>query len=317
MTIVPRTGQTRDGLPISVNVAPPPDLADVIARFFVTIIDQPDDNVTSDFLLNETALIRVTVRGAWEVLVGSRWVPHDPAAYMFGAQRKALHVRCRGPMAIAGFAIRSSGWFGIEPAAAHLFVDRLTRVTGAWGAELIHACRDIDDHSGTVARLTAATRARVATLRGASNPLMAAFERRAWLEPTSSVTAAAAEAGMSQSRFDRAVRAHFGHLPKTVLRRSRFLDMAAVMQGMAIPGLDNDASSRFYDASHLNREFRLFVDMTPANFARTSTPLLTPGLEVRQRRKLDYLATLPLGSLPPWLSRTERTVGSATETVSA
>jgi AraC-like DNA-binding protein len=302
MTIVPRTGQTRAGLPISVNVAPPPDLADVIARFFVTIIDQPDDQVTSDFLLNETALVRVTVRGAWEVLVGSRWVPHDPAAYMFGAQRKALHVRCCGPMAVAGFAIRPSGWFGIESTAANLFADRLTRLIGAWGAELIHACRDIDNHQATVARLIVATRNRAATVRGTVNPVMAAFERRAWLEPTSSVTAAAAEAGMNQSRFDRMVRAHFGHLPKTVMRRSRFLDMAAVMQGMEIPGLDCDASSRFYDASHLNREFRLFVDMTPARFARTSTPLLTPGLEVRQRRKLDYLQTLAPGSSPPWLN---------------
>jgi AraC-like DNA-binding protein len=306
MTIVPRTGQTRDGLPISVNVAPPPDLADIVARFFVTIIDQPDDQVTSDFLLNETALIRMPMRGAWEVKVGAQWVPHHPSAYMFGAQRRALHIRCRGPMAIAGFAIRPSGWFGIEAASAHRFVDRLTEVRGAWGTALVDACRDIDDHQATVAQLIAATRTRVAAVRGAANPAMAGFERRAWLEPGSSVSAAAAAAGQTQSRFDRMVRAHFGHLPKTVLRRSRFLDMAAVMQGMEIPGLDCDASSRFYDASHLNREFRLFVDMTPARFARTSTPLLTPGLEVRQRRKLDHLATLSPGTMPPWLAPTGR-----------
>lgn len=301
MTIIPRTGQTRNGLPVSVNIAPPPDLADVVARFFVTIIDQPDDHLTEDFLLNETALVRVTVRGAWEAKVGARWSPYRHDAYMFGAQRRALHVRCRGPMAIAGFAIRPSGWFGIERTSAHLFVDRLTAISDGWGSELVDACRDVDDHEATVTRLIAATRRRVATVRGAISPAMAAFERRAWLEPSSSVTAAAVAAGLTQSRFDRMVRAHFGHLAKTVLRRSRFLDMAATMQGMAIPGLDCDASSRFYDASHLNREFRLFVDMTPARFARTSTPLLTPGLEVRQRRKLDYLNTVPPGATPPWL----------------
>lgn len=306
MTIVPRTGQTRDGLPVSVNVAPPPDLADVVARFFVTIIDQPDDQVTSDFLLNETALVRVTVRGAWEVKIGARWVPHDLSAYMFGAQRRALHVRCRGPMAIAGLAIRPSGWFGVEPKSAHHFVDRLTEIRGTWGADLMDACRDIDDPLATVARLIAATRRRVTAIRGPANPEMAEFEQRAWLDPARSVTAIAAEAGLTQNRFDRLVRAHFGHPAKTVLRRSRFLDMAAVMQGMAIPGLDCDASSRFYDASHLNREFRLFVDTTPARFAQLQTPLLTPGLEVRQRRKLDHLATLPPGSAPPWLMTTSR-----------
>lgn len=307
MTIVPRTGQTRDGLPVSVNVAPPPDLADIIARFFVTIIDQPDDATTADFLLNETALVRVIVRGAWDVRIGTRWVPHEHAAYMFGAQRRALHVRCRGPMAVAGFAIRPSGWFAIERDAAHLFVDRLTALSGAWGTDLIEACRDIDDHRATVDRLIGAVRARARSVAGPTNAAMAAFEERAWLNPTITVTAAAAAAGLTQSRFDRMVRAHFGHMAKIVLRRSRFLDMAAVMQGMAIPGLDADASSRFYDASHLNREFRLFVDMTPAMFARAATPLLTPGLDVRQRRKIDHLQEMPPGATPPWLKPTKQT----------
>jgi len=71
------------------------------------------------------------------------------------------------------------------------------------------------------------------------------------------------------------------------------------MRGLAVPSADELAELRFYDASHLNREFREFVGMTPAQFRRTPTPLLTPGLEVRQQRKRADLAP---HAPAPWLA---------------
>lgn len=301
MTHVARTGQTVTGLPVSLNAAPADDLAGYVARYYVTIIDQPADALTEDFLLNETGMVRILVRGEWEAMSGGVWQRWS-GPLLLGAQRRALRVRARGPMAVAGFAIRPGGWFGLEPQPASDFVDRVTQIEGAWGAALADAAADIDDHHGTIARMEAAVRSRVAELATPPNEAMARFEMMARADPLMSVGEAAAAVGRSQRQFDRDVRDHFGHLSKTVLRRGRFLDMAAVMRGLAVPATDTHAELRFYDQSHLNREFRLFIDMTPRAFERTPTPLLTPGLEVRQRRKLQDLALLRPGETAPWLA---------------
>lgn len=292
-----RTGKTKAGLPVSVNVAPPPDLEPYIGRFFVTIIDQPPDQLVEDMILNDTAMVRVLVRGEYHAWAGPRgWRRHE-GAVLFGAQRAAMRVRARGSMAMAGFSIRPGGWYGLDPRPAHALADRLEELDGVRRANLVAACAQVDDHQGTVDRLIAVVRARVAAVNGCADPAMAEFERIARADPTTSVAAAAGRLGLTPRALDRQVRAHFGHGPKLVLRRSRFLDMAAVMRGLAVPGADALAPMRFYDASHLNKEFRLFVNMTPAAFQRAATPLMTPGLEARQQRKLRDLG-LPAA---PWL----------------
>ena len=69
--------------------------------------------------------------------------------------------------------------------------------------------------------------------------------------------------------------------PKAVLRRSRFLDMAAAVRGMRQPDEEEQAALRFSDQSHLNREFRYFIDMTPGTFEKAQTPLLNAVLQLR------------------------------------
>ena len=293
-----RTGRTVGGLPVSVNVAAPPDLERFVARFYVTIMDQAHDGEVEDMVLNETAMVRVAVRGDWAVRVPSRgWRPIG-GALLFGAQRTAMRVRGRGPMATAGFAIRPGGWFALDPRPHGDVADRVEKLGGRWGADLVAACAEVDDHAGTVERLVAAVRARVAALGAAPDPRMEEVERIARADPTIEVAELAARLDLPPRALKERVRAHFGHVPKTVLRRSRFLDMAAVMRGLAVPDADALAAMRFYDASHLNKEFRLFVDMTPARFERAATPLMTPGLEVRQQRKLHDLGL----ATAPWLA---------------
>lgn len=285
MTLIPRTGQSRFGHPLSDLRVPPADLAPFIARFFITIIDAPATQYTEDFLLNETGFVRVLVRGEWQGWVGDGW-QSGVGPIQFGAQSRPLRVRARGSMAVAGFAIRPGGWFGLESASADTYADRFVEIAGDWGAALTEAARDVDDRDATYARLEAIVRARVAQLGAPHHAAMAQFETMARIEPAMPVADAAAALGFSPRHFDRLVRAHFGHVPKTVLRRSRFLDIAAVMRGFAVPDADELADMRFYDASHLNREFRHFTGMTPNQFKQTATPLLTPGLMLRQHRKM-------------------------------
>ena len=287
--LIPRTGALPNGVPLSFSRTPPERLAGFVARFFVTIIDRPSDAVLEDFLLHETAYIRVPVISRWEALVDGRWEAYE-GPMLFGAQQRRFPVRCLGPIVAAGFAIRPSGWFAFSDKPADHFADRLSPIGGEWGAALRWACEDVYDHEQTFARLQQVICDRLIIHPTLPHAPSAAFEEIARVDPTRPVADIARAFGMSGRRLDRAVRSHFGHLPKTVMRRSRFMDMAAVMRGLAVPTTDELAELRFYDASHLNREFREFVDMTPAQFRRTPTALFTPGLEVRQERKRVDLA---------------------------
>lgn len=283
------TGASLDGLPLSLSRTPSPDLADIVARFFVTIIERPADAVLEDFLFHENAYVRVPLVGAWETLVEGRWVAYE-GPMMFGSQQRRLPVRCVGPVIAAGFAIRPGGWFAFSDAPADTLADRIAPIGGAWGAALRWATAEVRDVEQTFARMEQVVRERRIIHPAPVDSVSATFERIAQTDPTRAVAEIAADLGMSGRRLDRAVRRHFGHLPKTVMRRSRFMDMAAVMRGLAVPTADELAELRFYDASHLNREFREFVGMTPAQFRRTPTMLMTPMLEVRQQRKRVEMA---------------------------
>lgn len=298
MVLTARSGETRTGLPVAHNAPAPPHQAGVIGRYYITAIDQPEDRVTEDILLNETAMMRVLVRGEWEWFKPNRgWIAAE-GPMLCGAQRRGLRVRCRGPMAVAGFAIRPGGWPLLMDDPHTKIADQIVRVSGAWGDMLVAACTQVDDHAATIGALTAAVEARLAP-GTAPDSLIQRFEEIARAEPTRSVAGIAKELGLTPRRLDTLVRTHFGHLPKTILRRSRFLDMAAVMRGLALPDEETLAAMRFYDSSHRNLEFKLFVNMAPATFQRTPTPLLTAGLEVRQQRKL---ADAGGDAIAPWLA---------------
>lgn len=296
--LIPRTGTSRDGTPLSLSRAPSPDIAPFVARFFVTIIDRASDAVLEDFLLHETAYVRIPVISRWEALLDGRWVGHE-GPILFGAQQRPFRVRCVGPIVAAGFVIRPGGWPAFHPGSAELLSDRIVSIDGRWGEALRWACEDVRDCEQTFQRLEEVVRERLIIRAVMPDRISERFERIARTDPARPVATVADEFGLSARQLDRAVRQHFGHLPKTVMRRSRFLDIAAVMRGLAVPTADELAELRFYDASHLNREFREFVEMTPAQFRRTPTPLLTPSLEVRQQRKLaDLMPEIPA----PWLT---------------
>jgi AraC-like DNA-binding protein len=277
--------------------APSPALAAHVARFILTIVDRPADAVLDAFLLHETAYIRLPVEGRWQAQIGGRWV-EQPGPVIFGAQSRRLPVRYAGPVVLASIPIPPAAWhcFFAEPAEA--FADGVAAVADPWRERLLWACADIRDKEETFRRLETVMQERVAAAPRPPDATSAWFERIARQDPARPVAAIAREAGLDPRAFNHLVRDHFGHPPKTVLRRSRFLDMASAMRGLGRSEEQAVAELRYYDASHLNRECRLFVGMTPAQFRRTPTPMFTSGLEVRKHRQLaDRLS--PEGAAPP------------------
>jgi AraC-like DNA-binding protein len=282
------TGSMHDVLQ-SLNYSPSPDLAPFIRNHFVFRAPMPVDVTLVDELLSETAMIRILMDGQWDAsFVDGQWHREGPCI-LFGPNTRCFKVRVTGPFMVAGCAIRPSGWAALFPWKADGFTDRMLSLQDYWPdlcGPMEEACqRSGADDGAVVAALEAALRARLAqTGHAAPDPQMATFEEIANNDSTMRVTEAAEVLGLSLSALKRRCQAHFGLTPKAVLRRSRFLDMAAAIRGISNPGDEERAALRFSDQSHLNREFRHFINMTPGAFEKAQTPFLDAVLKLREDR---------------------------------
>jgi AraC-like DNA-binding protein len=88
--------------------------------------------------------------------------------------------------------------------------------------------------------------------------------------------------------------------PKQVLRRARALDMASHLRGVADSAEAEELELRYYDQSHMIREFTELFGMAPRQFIATPQPLMTLALESRQARRLALLSRLEPGEARPW-----------------
>ncbi len=271
------------------NYAPSPDLAPYIRNHFVFRAPLPADMELIDPLLSETAMLRVILQGDWAAeMTPGAWQVEGPSI-LFGNNSRCFNVRVRGPFVVAGTAIRPSGWTALCNQKADRFADGMYPAAVAWGDDTDQLYRDAtatgEDDAGIVAALEKFWRAQIAKFATpATDPAMATFEEITNNDSTMRVADAAERVGLSARALERRCCATFGLTPKAILRRSRFLDMATAVRGISDPGEDERAALRFSDQSHLNREFRYFINMTPGAFEKANTPLLNAVLKLRQDR---------------------------------
>jgi len=276
---------------LSRNYAPSAALAPFIARHYVFSAALPADFELTDRLLSETAFVRILLQGDWAAeTVPGEW--HGAGLVVFfGPNARPLAVRCRGPFTVVGMAFRPCGWRALFEQKASALADMMLPLSDLWGdaaPALLEAVAPLADDRAIVAACEAAVTARLRKIGSwAIDPPMRRFERIARNDSTMKVQTAEDLLGLSERQFKRQCVTCFGHMPKTVLRRSRFLDMAAVMRGFGTPSDVELAELRYFDQSHRNREFRRFIGMTPSQFERTPTPLFTAGLELRHLRKAE------------------------------
>lgn len=270
---------------LSQNYPPSDALAPYVRRHYVFKADLPEDFTLIDQLLSETAFIRILLKGDWRAeTVPGEW--HEAGrAVLFGANSMPLRVRVHGPFLVIGIAIRPSGWRSVFGISAQEDADRMRPLGDRWGdaaLELYETVRDLTDDEDIIQCVEAAISAQIE--RHGNQPAdgaMLQFEDIARHNSTIKVSEAAEELGLSVRQMQRQCYASFGHSPKAVLRRSRFLDMATALRGFSSPSEEQLAKLRYFDQSHRNREFREFVRMTPGEFEEAQTPLLTAGLKLR------------------------------------
>lgn len=251
----------------------------------------PDDHVIEDFLLAETAFVRVLIKGDWRGSEAPEELSLAGYSMFSGANSRPYKVRLTGSLDNVGIAFRPGGWRGLFEQSHAEFANQVLSLSDLWGAlahqlhnELVEVGTD-EQKVAIVEQILTQRLDKVGTYE--VDEAMARFERISRRDSTIRIDQAAEQIGLSVRQMERRVKHHFGLTPKAVLRRSRFLDMAAAIRGFSSPSEQLLAELRYSDDSHLNKEFRRFADMTPGQFKDANTPLQTAGLLFREESRHD------------------------------
>ena len=298
-----RAAATRDGRPLSYNRLPAEDLSPWFAWLYAATVTAPADHLLDCGLFNDTAMIRIQMQGDWAAETRDGPWRRQRAALYFGSHSKLMPVTVTGSFASVGMALRPGTGFRFTGKSAVEFVDRIVDLgeLGLPGEAVLDRLDPDADPEIWLKLLEASAREIIARVRLAPpDPETLLFERLALTSPTTPVGDFAEENGIPLRKLDRIVRRDFGLSPKQVLRRARALDMASQLLGVADAEEAEEIALRFYDQSHLIREFIALFGASPKNFLRRPRPLLTSALESRQARRLAEMNRLAPDGKRPW-----------------
>lgn len=301
-------GHTRNGDPLSRNRAPAEDLSPWIARVYATKVEAAPDHQMSCGLVADTPVMRVLFSGEWTAETRDGVERYDQSALFFGPQTRRMPVNVKGSFATVGVALKPGAVAALKGPSVEDTLDRIIlydHIYGdkAWGtsAQLI----EWFDPDGPPERWLKIAeilfRQLVERAGGARpDPIVEAFDKAAFADPNLNLSDFARDHDIEKRRLQRMIKKAFGQSPKQVLRRARALDIAANLRGVADDNEAEEIALRYYDQSHLNRDFVSFFGMTPKQFAQTPQPLMTLTLEARQSRRLEVLGRYDPGGDMPW-----------------
>jgi AraC-like DNA-binding protein len=294
---------TRDGQPISYSRAPAPDLAPWIARLYVTVVDVPADYEVSCGIFSDAAMLRIQMRGDWtaETVDGRREMGR--AALYFGPQTRRMPITVRGSFTSVGLSFRAGACHALGRVKLDTMCDRLAplETLGLCGKEWMGLFRPDQSPEEWCTAMEDTMRLLIARSGAAEpDPVATSVEAAAFTNPEITVARLAQQCGTEQRKLERLVRRDFGMPPKQVLRRARALDMASHLRGVADHDEAEALALRYYDQSHLIREFTALFGMSPRQFVDSPQPLMTLSLETRQARRLEMIARIAPGDIKPW-----------------
>ena len=300
----PLSGATRDGQPLSLNRAAAPDLSPWVARIMSAEVNVPSESIVRCGMFNDTGQLRVLMSGEWtaETSDGNRRYNLDNRhqALFFGPHSHLMPITVGGSFRVVGVSLR--------PGAEHA-------MSGPWPLQTLDRVLDFDavvghgrlgdrfvagnSNDAWIDRMEDLLRDFVARRSPPPpDPVTNAFDRFAFVSPGAPVAEFIEGYGVTQRTLERIVKRDFGMTPKQVLRRARALDMASQLLGVAAPDEAESLMLRFFDQSHLIREFSHFFGMTPLQLERRPNPLLRITLEGRQARRLEELKRIEPGGTP-------------------
>jgi AraC-like DNA-binding protein len=269
-----------------IHYPPAPALEPYIRRHYVFRGAMPAGADIRDKMIAETAFVRIPLVGDWYVQGESGEWESAYGPKLFGSNSKGFPLRVVGPFLILGCAIKPSGWKSLFNCPAHLHTDRMVSLQDMWGdiaIDMMRRLRIDQSDAEMIAILESAITYQIDRVGlKYSDAQIEKFETLGRIDSTLRIDDAANEIGLSVRQLERRSLETLGMTPKTFLRRCRFLDMAMAMRGFSHPSEEDLAALRYFDQSHLNREFKRFVGMTPKTFQNAHTPLMTAGLQLRK-----------------------------------
>lgn len=301
--VAPRGGVTRLGQPLSYNRAPAADLAPWIARLYATVVEVPQGHRVQCGLFNDTSIFRIQLKGHWSGLSIDGPVEGERVALYFGPHTRLMPVTVTGSFVSVGISLRPGTGHALRRAKTADYLDRIVpcEELGLPGEAVLAMLEQVDDPETWLQMLEGVIRRIVEAAGGETpDPITQRFETLSLADPSASVADFARECDIDQRRLERIVRRDFGMAPKQMLRRARALDMAAYLRGVADQAEAEELQLRYYDQSHLIREFTELFGMSPRQFVASPQPILTLALESRQARRLEMIERLAPGAVRPW-----------------
>mgnify|MGYP001092212283 CR=1 FL=1 len=296
---------TRQGQPLSYNRAASPDLAPWIARLYASVVEVPPTHELRCGLLNDLSQFRIQLKGRWRAETADGSIEGERCAMFFGPQTRRMPITVTGSFVSVGMALRPGTGHALRRMKTADFLDRIVpcEAMGLPGEAVLQMLeRESESEPEAWLQILEDVIRRIVVESGAEpiDPITAQFEYLAFADPGANIADFAARCGIDQRKLERIVRRDFGMAPKQMLRRARALDMASYLRGVADPAEADELLLRYYDQSHLIREFTELFGMSPRQFAATPQPLLTLALESRQARRLEMIERLAPGGVRPW-----------------
>ncbi len=301
------TGHSPLGDILSVNRAPADDLSPWIARLYVTNVNLSPGQTLECSQFADTPVLRLLFAGRWSAETRDGHEEHEDCALFFGPQTRPMPVSVSGSFSVLTLALKPGAVANLVGPKSSDTLDRILRYDDLYDVDWATSKQMLEwfGLDGPPARWMAIAEKlfrQLIEFTGAKvpDPIVAAFDKAAFTDPNMSLAQFAEDNQIERRTLERLIKRHFGLTPKNVLRRARVLDFAAYVRGVADYAEAEEMALRYYDQSHLIREFSSFFGMTPKQFSTKPAPLLTVSLEARQSRRLEVLGKLGPEDERPW-----------------
>lgn len=259
-------------------------LAPYFSTFYEMVIS--GDELLLDCLPPEWANIQTGIDQAWEMGADLEMglVRTPSQTVLRGPTRKPTWVRGTGR--VFGFGILPTGWSRLWQHPCHPYADRFVCLSDLVGAKDCAAFqRDLHEAGDFDARIAIAEAwlsARVAATR--PHPAQALIDRLyAKLNDPDAppLEEIADRLGLSPTQFARLCKHRFGYPPKLLLRRQRFMRMLGELHSRPYSEWRDFIDPHYVDQSHMLRDFRDFLGMSPTAYFALPRPILQATTRAR------------------------------------
>ena len=275
---------------------PAADVAEHVTLFYDFSADVP---LFEDMERADCAQFRFRLSGGTATYCFPDGVEQESSDFhLIGPTSGAFRVRAHGPGAVFGMGVTAAGWAAMVGADASTMLNRVIDATGLFGAARLQGVAAALRAASGIAARSAIGEALVRELVRSGDSGATVFVRQvdAWLSasPSPEMAALIAATGLSRRQIERKCNALYGAPPKLLARKYRALRAAVAM--VAGDETASDAVERgFYDQSHMIREIKQFVGLTPGQIR--AEPTILAQLTMFQRLALgDKVGPLVAGT---------------------